>query len=117
MAARDGADMATQVEAKALRAPQTIGVTSSAFAPGKPIPREYSGLGDDVSPPLAWTGVPREARALAIVVDDPDAPGGTWTHWTVWNILRDTTALPRGADVRALQGVEGMTSAKSAGYH
>jgi Raf kinase inhibitor-like YbhB/YbcL family protein len=61
-------------------------LTSSAFEDGQPIPRRYSCEGEDLSPPLMWSGVPEEARSLAIVCDDPDAPGGTFTHWLGWRL-------------------------------
>jgi Raf kinase inhibitor-like YbhB/YbcL family protein len=67
-------------------AASVITVTSSAFDDGQPIPRKYGCDGDGVSPPLAWSGVPDDAATLALVVDDPDAPGGTYVHWVVVNI-------------------------------
>lgn len=109
--------MLSPLQQKAMRAPRSIGLTSPAFQNGKPIPREFSGYGEDAQPPLAWTGILRETRALALVVDDPDAPGGTWTHWTLWGIPREATGLARDADVRAMHGVEGRTSDGSAGWH
>jgi Raf kinase inhibitor-like YbhB/YbcL family protein len=65
---------------------QVITVTSTAFADNEPIPQEYSCDGAEVSPPLAWSGLPSDVAALALVVDDPDAPGGTFAHWVVANI-------------------------------
>src|SRR5437763_714320 len=64
----------------------TIKVTSGAFAEGELIPAQFTCAGANVSPPLAWTDVPAEAKALALVVDDPDAPRGTWVHWVVYNL-------------------------------
>lgn len=93
--------MLTTAQQEALRAPRKIGITSPEFAQGKAIPREFTGHGDDVSPPLDLTGVPHDAQALAIVMDDPDAPGGTFTHWTAWNISPQTTSLERGAQLLA----------------
>jgi Raf kinase inhibitor-like YbhB/YbcL family protein len=63
-----------------------VELTTSAFAPGAPIPRRHSCQGEDVSPPLDWRDVPAEAVSLALIVDDPDAPGGTFTHWLAWGI-------------------------------
>ncbi len=57
-------------------------LTSSAFANDGSIPRKYSCDGEDVSPPLAWDGVPADAKALALIVDDPDARG--WVHWVAF---------------------------------
>ena len=61
-------------------------LTSSAFEAGAEIPARYTCDGAGVSPPLAWSDAPGEARSLALVVEDPDAPGGTFTHWLAWNI-------------------------------
>ena len=61
-------------------------LTSTAFENGQAIPRRYSCDGDDFSPPLMWSGVPDGAGSLVLVVDDPDAPGGTFTHWLGWRI-------------------------------
>jgi len=66
-------------------APKII-ITSPAFAPSEEIPVRYTCDGADDSPPLTWSGIPRGAVALALVVDDPDAPSGTFTHWVVYNI-------------------------------
>jgi Raf kinase inhibitor-like YbhB/YbcL family protein len=78
----------------------TMGMTiaSPAFASEGEIPAKYgcSGGGQAVSPPLTIGGVPKEAKSLALVVDDPDAPGGTFTHWMVWNIAPSTTAIAEG---------------------
>jgi phosphatidylethanolamine-binding protein (PEBP) family uncharacterized protein len=51
---------------------------------GRPIPRRHSCEGEDLSPPLSWSGAPADTRSLALVVDDPDAPAGTFTHWLGW---------------------------------
>ena len=70
-----------------------IKVTSSAFLEGELIPKKYTGDGDDVNPPLFIEGVPENARSLALIVDDPDAPVGTWNHWLVWNIAPKTKEI------------------------
>lgn len=57
-----------------------------AFSNGGEIPKKFTCSGRDVSPALAWTSVPSGAHSLALIVDDPDAPGGVWTHWLIWNI-------------------------------
>ncbi len=59
---------------------------SPAFANGNFIPRRYTCQGKDVNPPLHWQNVPAGCQSLALIVDDPDAPGGTWTHWLLWKI-------------------------------
>jgi Raf kinase inhibitor-like YbhB/YbcL family protein len=64
----------------------TLKISSAAFAHNGPIPSKYTCDGADVSPPLAIENVPAGAKSLALIVDDPDAPAGTWVHWVVWNI-------------------------------
>lgn len=66
--------------------PAALTVTSPAFANGSPIPQKYACQGDDLSPALAFSAPPAGAKSLALLVDDPDAPGGTWTHWIVYNL-------------------------------
>ncbi|MGQ9781235.1 MAG: YbhB/YbcL family Raf kinase inhibitor-like protein [Nitrososphaeria archaeon] len=61
-------------------------VSSPTFENGKFIPSKYTCDGDDVNPPLEIKNIPKETKSLALIVDDPDAPKGTWEHWTVWNI-------------------------------
>ena len=61
-------------------------ITSPAFATGAMIPPECGYSGANTSPPLAFAGVPAEAKSLALIVDDPDAPAGTWVHWVAFNI-------------------------------
>lgn len=61
-------------------------LSSSAFDGGEIIPRQYTCDGADISPPLAWSGAPEGVKSFVLLVDDPDAPGGTWHHWAVYNI-------------------------------
>jgi Raf kinase inhibitor-like YbhB/YbcL family protein len=63
-----------------------IKLTSTAFKEGESIPRSYTCDGVNISPPLEWSGVPKTAKTIAIVADDPDAPGGTWVHWVLYNL-------------------------------
>ena len=73
----------------------TMVVTSAAFGANQKIPKQYSGEGRDVSPPLAWTGVPAKAKELAMIVDDPDAPRAEpWVHWVIYQIAATATGLP-----------------------
>jgi Raf kinase inhibitor-like YbhB/YbcL family protein len=77
-------------------------ITSPAFENGHAIPRRFTCQGDDVSPPLAWSGVPDEARSLVLIVDDPDAPDPahpkmTWVHWVLYDLPATSTGL--GEDV------------------
>jgi len=77
----------------------TITVTSSAFGPNQPIPKKYTGEGVDVSPPLEFAGIPAEAKELALICDDPDAPRAEpWVHWVIYKIPPNTTALPEGVE-------------------
>ncbi|HQM32091.1 MAG TPA: YbhB/YbcL family Raf kinase inhibitor-like protein [Candidatus Hydrogenedentes bacterium] len=73
--------------------PMTFRITSSAFADQATIPKEYTGDGEDVSPPLAWNGAPEATQSFALICDDPDAPVGTWVHWVIWNIPATETGL------------------------
>lgn len=107
--------MTTQTEHAALNAPQTINISSNAIAPNRPIPREYTGYGENVSPQLKLTGVPVDAQFLAIVVDDPDAPNPPFTHWTAWDIA-NTNEIPRAADIKKLKGTQGKNDAGTNGY-
>ena len=75
-------------------------VMSSAFADDQQIPAKYTCDGSNMSPPLKWTGVPAGAKALAVVVDDPDAPSGLFTHWLAYDIPARTTELPEGVPPR-----------------
>lgn len=92
-------------------------VTSPAYQEGQSIPPEYTCDGADQPPPLVFAGMPSEARYLAVVLDDPDAPRGTWTHWTFWDLPVSKATLASGADVSAMGAKEGATSAGSVGYH
>ena len=72
-------------------------LTSPAFHGGAMIPARYTCDGKNVSPPLRWSHVPRNTRSFALRLDDPDAPGGTFTHWTAWNFDAGALALRAGA--------------------
>ncbi|HYA27026.1 MAG TPA: YbhB/YbcL family Raf kinase inhibitor-like protein [Thermodesulfovibrionales bacterium] len=77
-------------------------ISSTAFGHNKPIPKKYTCDGSDVNPPLKFEEIPANARSLALIVDDPDAPMGTWVHWVVWNIDPKTTeikenSVPKGS--------------------
>lgn len=63
-----------------------VKLTSTAFKEGEAIPRGYTCDGANVSPPLEWTGVPKIAKTIAIIADDPDAPTGNWVHWVLYNL-------------------------------
>ncbi len=75
----------------------TIQITSSAFSQGQPIPKKYTGDGDDVSPPLGWSNLPNGTKELALICDDPDAPRPEpWVHWLIYKIPADAKGLPEG---------------------
>jgi hypothetical protein len=97
-----------------------ISLTSSAFAEGATIPQEYTCKGKDVSPPLKWSGVPSETKSLALIMDDPDAPMGTWVHWVLYDLPPSMTELPEGLSkkehIAAGSGKEGVNDFKRSGY-
>lgn len=89
-------------------------INSPEFTNGNPIPPQYTCDGIDINPPLEISEVPKNAKSLALIVDDPDAPVGTWVHWLLWNITASTTLInehyvPAGA-------VEGTTSSGKTGW-
>ena len=97
-----------------MEASQLINVSSHAFADGESLPGRFTCDGDGQPPPLAWNGVPAGTPALALVVDDPDAPRGTFVHWVVLDLPGDSTeldgsSLPSGA-------VQATNSAGRASY-
>jgi len=71
-------------------------ISTPAFAPGKSIPAAYAYREKNISPELRIENVPANARSLVLIVDDPDAPMGLWTHWLVWNLPVTTTSIPEG---------------------
>jgi hypothetical protein len=77
-----------------------LALTSSAFRDGESIPVRHACDGEDLSPPLAWTGAPVETRTFALVCEDPDAPRGTWVHWLLWNLPADACELGQGVPPR-----------------
>ena len=89
-------------------------LTSSAFENNKSIPRAYTCDGGDQNPPLAISGVPKEARSLALIMDDPDAPVGTWVHWILWNIDPATLQIAQGSVPEGAQ--QGLNSWPRQGY-
>jgi hypothetical protein len=76
--------------------PMSIKITSSAFKEGEQIPKKYTGEGDDVSPPLSWSDLPKGTQELVLICDDPDAPNETWVHWVIYKLPADLTGLPEG---------------------
>ena len=98
-------------------------ITSSAFAARQSIPRHYTCDGKDVSPPLAWSGVPAQAKSLVLIVDDPDAPDPAapkmvWVHWVLYNLPVDSAGLAEAIAASALPAGtgEGLNDWKRTGY-
>jgi len=79
-------------------------ITSSAFQGGGNIPSKFTCDGGDSSPPLQIAEIPSGAKSLVLVVDDPDAPSGLFTHWIVWNISPQTNAIAEGSAPKGVQG-------------
>lgn len=73
-------------------------LSSPAFPDGGPIPERYTRDGENVSPPLRWSGVPEGTKSLVLVMEDPDAPRGIFRHWAVLNIDADSDGLPEAQD-------------------
>jgi Raf kinase inhibitor-like YbhB/YbcL family protein len=96
----------------------SLQLTSPAFAAQATIPKRFTCDGEDVSPPLAWTGAPAGTRSFALIVDDPDAPIGIWVHWVLYDLPAAVTALPEAATVKNLPpGTrEGTNGWKRTGY-
>ena len=88
-------------------------ITSPAFQEGGNIPSKFTCDGSDTSPPLQITGVPSEAKSLVLIADDPDAPGGLFTHWLIWNIPPQTSSISEGS---AVNGVQGANDFGNSGY-
>jgi Raf kinase inhibitor-like YbhB/YbcL family protein len=90
-------------------------IYSDVFEENQDIPKKYTCDGQGINPPLRITNVPGETKSLVLIVDDPDAPGGTFTHWLVWNIPGDINkieedSVPEGA-------LEGMNDGGDVGYY
>ena len=80
-----------------------VTITSSSFTEGGLIPKKHTCDAEDISPDLNWSGVPtKEVKSLALICDDPDAPGGTWVHWVLFNIPADVTTLQAGVSPDAV---------------
>lgn len=93
----------------------TFRLFSNAFAEGGWIPELYSCQGADVSPSVEWDGAPPETRSFALIVEDPDAPRGVWTHWLLYDIPAKVHQLPQGFKP-GTQGVSGTNDFDRTGY-
>jgi Raf kinase inhibitor-like YbhB/YbcL family protein len=96
-----------------------IKLSSAAFKEGQPIPKQYTCDGVDISPPLEWSGVPKNAKTLAIICDDPDAPSGTFVHWVLYNLPADDMGLienvPTTETIKG-GGMQGKNDFRKIGY-
>lgn len=93
--------------------PMTMALTSPAFNNEEAIPIKYSCDGEDISPELDWFGTPEGTISLALIMDDPDAPGGSWVHWVLFNLPMDLSGLREGM---AGVGLDGTNSWNRTGY-
>lgn len=94
-------------------AEQSFTLTSAAFEHGSPIPRMYSCDGKNVSPPLEWMHAPPDTKSFALIVDDPDAPGKTFTHWVLFDLPASISSLDE-ADKKS--GRSGQNDFQGTGY-
>jgi Raf kinase inhibitor-like YbhB/YbcL family protein len=92
--------------------PMAIQFSSTAFTNGGTIPKKYSCDGENVSPDLSWSGLPQGAKSLALIVDDPDTPAGTWVHWVLYNLPPESTGMAEGSQGLGVAGTNssGQTS-------
>jgi len=98
---------------------QNISISTEAFKAGENIPSEYTCDGKNVSPALSWSSIPAGAKTIALIMDDPDAPRGTFVHWVLYNIPSTTQELPKGVprnEKLADGSLQGMTDFGRAGY-
>ena len=108
-----------QTPPREVRTMVKIALSSPAFKAGETIPQKHTCDGPDLSPELAWTAVPAGSKSVALLCEDPDAPGGLWAHWVIWGIPADSTALPGGiAKEKQLPSriAQGMNDFRKVGY-
>lgn len=98
---------------------QEIEVMSHAFDQGGMIPSDFTCDGADMSPPIEWSGIPQNAQSLALIANDPDAPGGDWVHWVIYDLPPNLPGLPPGVsavETLPMGGVQGRTDFGRIGY-
>jgi len=96
-----------------------MALRSNAFKDGEPLPILYTCDDKNISPPLAWTGAPSETASLVLIVDDPDAPTGVWTHWIIFNLPADASGLAEDAaksDSAMKSARQGLNDFKNLNY-
>lgn len=94
-------------------------LTGSVFKEGELIPNKYTCEGSDLSPPLRWNNPPAGTRSFVLIVDDPDAPVGTWVHWVLYNIPIDVRGLAEGLpalETLPNDALQGLNDFKRIGY-
>jgi Raf kinase inhibitor-like YbhB/YbcL family protein len=99
---------------------QSLRLSCPDFTDGAAIPEQFTCKGADTSPPLAWSGIPEGVKSLALIVEDPDAPGGTFVHWVAYNIPPSSLGLPGGLPKTphlAEGGEQGINGFGKAGYN
>jgi Raf kinase inhibitor-like YbhB/YbcL family protein len=99
----------------------SLTLKSSAFTHQGPIPARYTCEGDDLSPPLSWSGTPQNTTSFVLIVDDPDAPDPkapkmTWVHWVLYNLPATATELPEGVSTLPGGTLQGLNDWKRTGY-
>ena len=97
----------------------SLEITSTAFKAEQPIPKQYTGDGADQSPPLHWSEPPSGTKSIALICDDPDAPGGTWVHWVLFNLPAQVRELEEGVPKTETLGngaKQGMSDFGNIGY-
>jgi len=92
---------------------ETLIVSSPAFKHEGEIPQKYTCEGEEINPPLELSEIPHGTQSLALIMEDPDAPNGTFYHWIVWNIPPDEHKIPEHSN----PGISGMNSGGKTGYH
>jgi Raf kinase inhibitor-like YbhB/YbcL family protein len=106
--------------ARAEETAQPLTITSSAFKAGAAIPAAYSCDGADQSPALSWSGMPPGTKRVALILDDPDAPAGTWVHWVVYDLPADAMQLQAGvvkAETLPNAAKQGLNDFRKIGYN
>lgn len=97
----------------------TLRLKTTAFSAGGFVPAQYTCSGENISPALRWDGAPPGTRSFALIVTDPDAPGGMWVHWVAFNLPPEARSLPervpRGDEIRG-GGLQGMNDFRFNGY-
>jgi Raf kinase inhibitor-like YbhB/YbcL family protein len=97
-----------------------ITLTSPSFSAGAKIPKKHAGDGDNLSPELAWSKSRMAVESYAVIMEDPDAPSGTFIHWVIFNIPAEASRLPEGVPVKAgIPGIgrQGVNDARTNGYY